>query len=351
MRKISIIADGQFADKQEDKDLVLSRFSFVKELGAEINLVTDEKFTVLPEGCPYKSAKHRIEFEGPTVFDYDPAFLKSLEGSEAIIVHYSAVNKKMLDAVKNLKFIGVLRSGVENVEIEAANARNIAVSCSPGRVSEPVADYTVTLICAFNRNVSQHDMAHKGKWEQDKSFVPPLMSELTVGIVGFGIIGKKVAKRLAGFGCRLIAYDPFMNEEAAKQLGVEPVSLEELMKQSDCVTVHARYTEETANLISRQNIALMKPSAFIVNTARSRLIDEEALVEALKNHKIRGAALDVYNSEPLPDDSPFFQMDNVLLSPHIAGTSGNWTRMTCAAMETELRNYLEGKKLQYQVNK
>lgn len=351
MRKISIIADGQFADKQEDKELVLSRFAFVEDLGAQINLVTDEMFTVLPKDSPYKSAKHRIEFEGPTGFEYDPQFLKSLEGSEAIIVHYSAVNSKMMDAVKDLKFIGVLRSGVENVELEAANKRNIAVSCSPGRVSEPVADYTVSLICAFNRNISKHDMYHKGKWEQDKSFVPPLMSELTVGIVGFGIIGKKVAKRLSGFGCRLIAYDPFMNVDAAKELGVEPVSLEDLMKQADCVTVHARYTEETAGLIGKEQISMMKPSAFIVNTARSRLIDEDALVEALQNYRIRGAALDVYNNEPLPDNSPFFGLDNVLLSPHIAGTSGNWTRMTCAAMETELRNYLEGKKLQYQVNK
>lgn len=351
MKKVSIISDVQFAGNEKEREDVLSQFSFVHDLDAEVQIVTDELFNKLPADCKYESAKHRIEFEGPAVFDYEPQFLDRLKDSEVILAHYSAVNEKLMDAIPSLKMIGVLRSGIENVDQEAANARGIILCNSPGRVAEPVADYTVALILAFNRRISKHDLSHRKKFVRDVSVVPPLMKELTVGIVGFGIIGSKVAKRLAGFGCKLIAYDPFMNEERAKSLGVEPVTLPQLMEAADCITIHSRFSEETRHLIGAEEFALMKPDAFIVNTARSRLIDEEAMIKALEAHKIRGAALDVYNSEPLPADSPFFTMDNVLLSPHIAGTAGNWTHLTIAAMKEEVANYLSGKELRYQVNK
>lgn len=350
VRKISIISDVQFAGKEAEKRYVLEQFSFVKDYDCDVQLVTDKLFNQLPEDCNYESAKHRIEFEGPTVFDYESAFLESLKGSEIVIAHYSAVNAKLMEAVPTLKMIGCLRSGIENIDLAEANKRNIIVCNSPGRVSEPVADYTAAMILAFNRNISRHDMYHSKKFIRDVSNVPPLMRDLTVGIVGFGIIGSKVAERLAGFGCHLLAYDPFINKEAAERLGVKAVSLDELMSQSDCITVHSRFTEETRHLIGKEQFALMKPTAFIVNTARSRLIDEEAMVEALENNKIRGAALDVYNSEPLPDDSPFFKMENVLLSPHIAGTAGDWTSLTIAAMKNEVANYLSGKALNNQIN-
>lgn len=351
MRKVSIISDVQFAGKDSEKESVLRQFSFAKEYGAEVKIVTDNYFNRLPTNCSHQSAKHRIEFEGPNVFDYEPGFLESIKDSEVVIAHYSAVNKKMIESLPELKMIGIMRSGIENVDLAAAESRNIIVCNSPGRVSEPVADYTVSLILAFNRNVSGHDLVHKKEYIRDVSFVPPLLRDMTVGIIGFGIIGQKVAKRLSGFGCRLVAYDPCLNETAAKNLKVESVTLTELMKISDCITVHARFTEETRNLVGRSQIALMKADAYIVNTARSRLIDEDALIDAVRAKRIRGAALDVYNNEPLPADSPFYQLDNVLLSPHIAGTAGNWTDLTIAAMKEELKNYLSGAKLKYRVNK
>lgn len=351
MRKIKIISDVQFAGKEEEKEYVLEQFDFVKDYGADIQIITDNLFNVIPEESKHESAKHRIEFEGPDVFEYEPEFLEELKDSEVILAHYSAVNEKLMKAIPNLKMIGVMRSGFENVDIEAANTRDIIVSNSPGRVGEPVADYALALMLAFNRRISRHDMYHSKKYIRDVSIVPPLMSEMTIGIVGLGIIGRQVAERLSGFGCNLITYDPYIDEKVAAEMGVKSVSLNELMEKSDCITIHAKLTEETKEMIGKEEISLMKPTAFIVNTSRSRLIDENALVEALEKDKIRGAALDVYNSEPLPESSPFFKLDNVLLSPHIAGTAGNWTALTIKAMKEEVKNYLSGKELKYQVNK
>ncbi len=351
MRKVTIISDGRFASDEATIKDVLDQFSFVKELDADVQLVTDKLYRILPEGSNYTTPDHRIEFEGPTVFDYEPEFLESLKDSEVIIAHYSAVNKKMMDAIPGLKMIGIMRSGTENVEMDAAKEKGIIVCNSPGRVSEPVADYTVSLILAFHRCITKKDMVITKDFNRTFPKNPKLIKDMTIGLVGFGIIGRKVAQRLSGFGCRLLAYDPFINKEAAEKMGVEAVSLEQLLKESDCVTMHARYMEETKDMIGKEQFAMMKPDAFIVNTARSRLINEEAMLEALQNHQIRGAALDVYDEEPLPLDSKFFELDNVILSPHIAGTAGDWTRLTIAAMQEEVERYLKGEALKFQVNK
>ena len=153
MKKVTIISDGRFASDESTIEDVLDQFSFVKGLGAEVQLVTDRLYRVLPEGSNYTTPDHRIEFEGPTVFDYESEFLESLKGSEVIIAHYSAVNKKLMDAVPELKMIGIMRSGTENVEMSAAKEKGIIVCNSPGRVSEPVADYTVSLILAFLKRI------------------------------------------------------------------------------------------------------------------------------------------------------------------------------------------------------
>ena len=264
------------------------------------------------------------------------------------------MSTKLLEAAKNLKFVGVLRSGVENVNVPACTQKGIVVCNSPGRVSEPVADYAVAMMLAFNRYISRDDLSKRSGWKlvpPDRDFKPPLISESTIGLIGFGIIAKKVTQRLSGFSPRrVIAYDPYANEEEARALGVELVSMEEAMSQSDFVSVHARLLPATQGLIGAKELAYMRPTAVFINTARAGLVDEDALVKVLLEKKIRGAALDVFSMEPLPQDHPLRQMDNVILEPHNAGTAGDTFTITIDIMREELHRYFKGEKLLNRMN-
>lgn len=353
-RKITVIVDGMFAPTEEEKAQVLKNYEVFKEHGATVQIVQDSSFLRdLPEENKIQEATHRVETQGPKGFVYDRELLDAVKGSEVIITHYNAVNEKLMDACgDSLKMIGIMRSGVETVDFNAAKERNVIVCNSPGRVSSPVADFAVGLMIAFERKISYFDMAHSKHYDpEEDSAWPPLMSDLTVGIVGFGIIGKKVAERLKPFGSKVIAYDPFVSQEAADEYGVKMVELNELMKESDIVTVHARMMEVTRNMIGKDQISLMKPNALFVNTARAGLVDEDALVDALKNHRIKGAALDVFREEPLPENSPFYELDNVLITPHRAGSAGSFVNLTTAAMKEEVVRYLDNQPLKYMVKK
>jgi D-3-phosphoglycerate dehydrogenase len=164
---------------------------------------------------------------------------------------------------------------------------------------------------------------HAGEWNQefDPARLPRDVEELTVGIVGFGNIGQQVAERLSGFRPELLAYDPYQDEETFASRGVEGTDLDDLLARADAVTLHARLTEETAKLLDADSFALMKESAILVNSARGGLVDEPALVEALRDGEIAGAALDVFETEPIGTDHPFVGMDEVILSPHVAGST------------------------------
>lgn len=349
-KKVVVMLDGMFAPEEADKEYVLQRFQCFEEFGAEISLDTDESF--LAGTSEVAEAILRVETQDSSGVVYTDHVLKSVADAEVLIVHFNAVNQTLMDAAPNLKMIGVMRSGVENVDLKAASERGIKVCNSPGRVSEPVADMTLALMLAVNRNISKSDITRKGTWPAGLTkWDPMLMCETVVGLVGFGIIAQKVAKRLQGFGTKVIAYDPFAKPEVAEALGVELVSLEEVMSRSDMVSVHARLLPETQHLVGAKEIALMKPTGVLINTARAGLVDEEALIKALQEKKIGGAALDVYATEPLPDDHPLLKLDNVLLMPHKAGAGGNYLMLTTNAMREEVTRYLKGEELQFQINK
>jgi D-3-phosphoglycerate dehydrogenase len=295
----------------------------------------------------------KLETEGPEWVEPDPEIMEKIKDAEVLLLDFSAVNKKMIDAAKNLKLIGVMRSGVENVNVAAATAKGIAVCNCPGRVSEPVADYTVALILMEARSILRVCLnANQGEWKQidPKDSVNAALRNHVVGLIGFGIIGRKVAQRLNAFGMKVIAYDPFGSKEEAAKLKVDLVSFEELLKQSDFVSMHARLSEETKNLMGEKQFSLMKPTAVFINTARAGLVDEDALVRALTNKTIRSAALDVYKTEPLPKDHPLLKLDNVTLTPHKAGAANDNKSNSLDIILESLDQYFAGEKLSARMN-
>ena len=233
--------------------------------------------------------------------------MEKIVDADIVVTHFSGVNAKMINAAEKLELIGVMRSGVENVNLEAATKKDVAVINSPGRVSEPVADFTVALLLNEVRSISKlASELSTGVWpgfDHDNK-TNTILRNHVAGLIGFGIIGRKVAKRLAAFGTKVIAYDPFVNPDIAAASNVELVSFEELLKTSDYVLMHARLSEATENLMGEKEFALMKPDAIFINTARAGLVDEEALINALKEKRIHSAALDVFRQEPLPENHP-----------------------------------------------
>jgi D-3-phosphoglycerate dehydrogenase len=234
------------------------------------------------------------------------------------------------------EFFGGLRStrllvrpyvGYDDIDVAAATAHGVLVANVPDAITEDVANQAMALIMAVNRQVLREDsFVRSGGWARTRSRFPDGMvlhrpTSQVLGLIGLGNIGRATALRARPFGFRMLAHDPYIDASAAEELGVDLVSLEELLRQSDVVSVHVFLSDETRHLINAERLALMKPTAWLVNTARGKVVDEEALVAALIDEKLGGAALDVMEEEPLQPDSPLVELDNVILSPHVAGFS------------------------------
>lgn len=287
----------------------------------------------------------RTEKEGPEWAEVPEELLEHAADAEIIITDFAAIGKKVINAAKKCKLIGVLRSGAENVNKEAAKEKGISVIVSPGRVAAPVADYTVAMMIAETRNIVRSNLISSGgEWKIRFQNYPYShnMAGKTVGIIGFGAIGQMVAARLKPFGVKLIAYEAFMPADKVREFGVEPVSLDELLQTSDYVTIHQRLTKDTEKMMGRDEFKKMKKTAIFVNTARAGLVDEQALIEVLEKHEIGGAALDVFAQEPISKDHPFLKMDNVTLTPHLAGTTSNVGANSIAVIMHDLDRYFKG---------
>lgn len=297
------------------------------------------------EGDDWRSAALKVETRGPNWVKHSEEYLAKVKEASVVVVGFSAVGKALMDAGEKLELVAAMRSGVENIDLAYAKEKGVQVCCAPGRVSEPVADFTCALILDANRGVTYVNKWWKPGLEEELQpyFYPELYRDLTIGLVGFGIIGKKVVNRLKNFGFKFIAYDPFVTQEQADEYGVTMLPLNEVMAKADTITVHARLLPETKNLVGKKQIACMKPTAFIINTARGGLIEEEALIEALKERKIRGAALDVLQTEPLPDDHILRTLDNVILTPHLAGMAGDMDVVSAQIIAGYIEDYLDGK--------
>jgi len=265
----------------------------------------------------------------------------------AIIPGTDRITREVLEAAPNLKVVSRYGVGYETIDLEAATKFRVVVTNTPGVNSEAVADLAFSLILSLARRVSRHDaMIRKHQW---KRIVGVEMAGSTLGIVGLGAIGKGVARRAKGFSMNVLAYDVCFDRDFAAEYGVEEADLERLLGKSDFVSLHCPVTPETEGLMSAERIGQMKRTAFLVNTARGELVDEDALCRALKEGKVAGAALDVFRTEP-PWGSPLMELENVILSPHAgACTQQTIERMAFQAVDNALA-VLGGKRPKSVVN-
>lgn len=248
--------------------------------------------------------------------------LHDVDGALTLLTEH--IDGDVLDRHPRLKVISNFAVGYDNVDVEAATARGVAVCNTPGVLTETTADHAFALMMAAARRIVESvDYVRAGKWV---TWSPTLLlgrdlHGATIGIVGFGRIGKEVARRAGGFNMRILAYDTYQDEAAAAELGVEYRGLDDLLRESDFVTLHVTLTPETTHLIGARELGLMKNEAVLVNAARGPVVDTEALVDALRNKAIWGAALDVTDPEPLPADHPLITMPNVIVVPHTASAT------------------------------
>jgi phosphoglycerate dehydrogenase-like enzyme len=235
------------------------------------------------------------------------------------------------------------KPGSDNVDLDAATAHGVVVCYTPGANADSVAEHTVVLMLALLKRLWQtSSLLRAGHW-RDLSLLGQELQGRTVGIIGFGIVGRKVAHKLMGFGVHLLVCDPFVPHDDAELANAQLVDLATLMSQGDIVNVHAILNESTINLIGEKELRRCKRSAYLVNTARGAIVNEAALIKALRKGWIAGAALDVFTEEPPRADNPLLHMDNVLVTPHFAScTEDAFKRETETAM-AEVRRVLGGK--------
>lgn len=279
-----------------------------------------------------KARQHELqqvmEVEGANAVDAPPEILAALEGAEAICLHFAPVGRDLIAAARDLRLVAVARTGLENVDVSEATARGIGVVPAYGRNAGAVAELQLGLMLAEARNIARADASIKaGGWRKDFPGARVEVAGRTVGMVGFGHVGRVFATRIGGFAPRLIAYDPYASDELLAEYGVERCdTLEGVFEAADFVVVQARHSPETDRFIGRAQLEAMKPSAYFVNVSRSRVVDPDALLAVLQEGRISGAGLDVYDAEPPAADSPWRRLDNVTLTTHFGGDTEDTNR-------------------------
>ena len=285
--------------------------------------------------------QQRMEVDGPNIVPPPPELLAAVESAEALCLHFAPVGAALLAAAPKLRLIAVARSGLENVDLAAAAERGITVVPAHGRNAGAVAELQLALMLAEARNVARADASVKaGGWRKEFPGARIEVAGRTVGMVGFGHVGQVFAQRVAGFGCRLLAYDPYASDAALAASGVERVTeLEQIFPAADFVLIQARLTPETERFVGAAQLRLMKPSAYFVNVSRSRLVDQDALYEALRAGAIAGAGLDVFDAEPLPPDSRWRTLDNATITTHFGGDTEDTNRTSARLVAEAVRAF------------
>ena len=279
--------------------------------------------------------------------DFQPALGKdkdklaaTIDGFDGLAIRSATkVTAKILEQAKSLKVIGRAGIGVDNVDIPAATARGIIVMNTPFGNSITTAEHAITLMLSLARQIPEADASTRaGKWEKNKFLGVEIFGK-TLGVIGCGNIGSIVADRALGMKMKVIAYDPYLSDERALNLGVEKVELDELMRRADFITLHTPLTDKTSNIINAESLALTKKSVRLINCARGGLIDEAALFEALKSGRVAGAALDVFATEPAAE-SPLFGLHNVVCTPHLGASTTEAQENVALQIAEQMSEYL-----------
>jgi len=299
-------------------------------------IIPDEGLKLILENCDAEV----WQAETPPPKEIIIEKIKDCEGILTLLT--DKIDAEIMDKAPKLRIISNYAVGYDNIDVKSATQRGIMVTNTPGVLTETTADLAFALILATARRIVEADkFTRSGKW---KSWGPMLflgrdVYGATLGIIGLGRIGQAVARRAKGFNMKVIYYSRKRKEDVERELGVEYRELRSLLREADIVSIHTPLTEETYHLIGEKELSLMKPTAILINTARGAVVDQKALYKALKERRIFGAGLDVYEKEPIDADDPLMELDNVVLLPHI-GSASVETRGRMARMAAE--NLLAG---------
>ena len=277
------------------------------------------------------------------------------EDVEVLVVEADFIFEEVFQGVNRLKLLGVCRGTLNQVDLEAATRHGVAVVNTPARNAQAVAELTLGLMLALARGIPvSHRYVSSGHWQNP---VEPYISmrgvELqgkTLGVIGLGAVGTLVARLGRSLGMDVLAYDPLLGPLGRKRRGALLTSLERLLQEADFLSIHAPLTSATEGLLNRESLSRMKRNSYIINTAAFEIVDEESLVELLKDGQIAGAALDVHEAHPIPPSSPLLGLPNVILTPHIGGATHETVERHSWMMVEDVRRFLEGRRPRHLVN-
>jgi D-3-phosphoglycerate dehydrogenase len=339
-----------------DKDL---KYTY-KKIKLEVPILPDYKFKVTHVGVHTQEAidMEKIELEQigarqivTPPLDSEEDMVTQTEHSDGMIIMESMVSLRTMEASPNCKVILRTGVGVDTIDIDAATKRGIAVVNVPDIWIREVANHAMALLLACNRRIFLLDHhIRKNVWHK---VIPPPVGAIhgeTLGIIGLGQIGKSLAKRAIGFEMNLIAYDPYIDQSVFEEYGVKSVSFEELLTKSDYISIHTPLTDETRHMFDEKALRKMKPTSYLINTARGPIVEISALEKALQNKWISGAGIDVFEQEPMPVDNPILKMDNVIMTPHAGYYSDPALKALGTRCGQEVARVLLGKKPLFLVN-
>ena len=301
-----------------------------------------------PEDTPIHNDELR-EFVG------DPAEIAAFaRDAHVVVTQVAPISRLLIESAQHLQIVACARGGPVSVNVAAATERGIPVVFAPGSNAQAVVEFTLGLILAATKHIARtHHALVNGVWQVDAYHYDRTPRELagqTIGVIGFGQIGQRLAPYLHAFGMRVLVYDPYVSRERCAELDTAPVDLPTLLAESDIVTIHARVTPETEGMLGAAQFAQMKPGAYLINTARGPLVDYDALYDALASHHLGGAALDNFAVEPPPADWPLLKLDNVTVTPHIAGSSRETAHQKAGMVLADVANFYAGRPLVHCAN-
>lgn len=284
----------------------------------------------------------------------EDSLIEALQGAEICLTQMAPLTERVLRACPDLRLFAVTRGGPVNANLDAATEHGVAVTFAPGRNATATAEHTVALMLAAVRQIPQRNAELlAGAWRSDYyryGDVGPEISGATIGLIGYGAIGSRVAAILHGFGAHILVFDPYIQPGTLPPTATQVNTLEEVLAGSDIVTLHSRVTPETTGLVGVRELSLMKPGAILINAARGALLDYDALCDVLEAGHLYGAGLDVYPSEPLPAGSRLRALPNAVLTPHLAGASKPTAHNAAEIGAAEVGRYLRGEPLQHCAN-
>ncbi|MDA4113266.1 MAG: NAD(P)-binding domain-containing protein [Thaumarchaeota archaeon] len=322
---------------------------------ATISGTNEVRFIRLDEGeklVPVSGSEKSLgEYLGST-----RQLISELGDAEVLAVHGAPVSDEVLGAGKNLRLLCCARGGPVNIDIAAASRRHIPVVTAPGKNAEAVAELTVALMVMLSRNLIRaynHVVATrvvgKDNYEGNQFFGHELDGKV-LGLIGFGRVGSRVARRALGFGMSVLVYDPYVDRSKVESDGVSVASLDEVLSRSDFVSLHARESKENENLMGERQFAIMKQGAFFVNTSRPSMVDEAALHASLKSGRLAGAGLDVVRYDPARPINPLVELDSTIVMPHLGGATFETTTKGAVIVAKQVERYLRGERLETVVN-